>query len=65
MKNMEFSMLLLWLKYAVPAQRADQNAGMLSGFKTNAPPEAYEQVLKVIRSEMDSEAYAHLLSLVA
>jgi hypothetical protein len=65
MGRMEFPILLLWLKYAIPAQRVDQNAGMLSGFKANAPSEAYEQVLKVIRNEMDSDPYAQLLSRIS
>ncbi len=65
MKEIEPQMMLLWLKYAVPAQREEQNIGLLSGFKTNAPAPVFEQVLAVIKSEMTSDAYQSLLTRLA
>jgi hypothetical protein len=65
MQHMEFPMMLLWLKYAVPAQAEEQSFGLLSGFKTNAPADVFEQVLTVIKSEMTPEAYQRLLNRLA
>jgi hypothetical protein len=62
MQSITFPVMLLWMKYAVPAQREEQNTIMLTGFKANAPAQAFEQVMTAIRSEMESSAYARLLS---
>ena len=60
MKEIEPQMMLLWLKYAVPAQREEQNVGLLSGFKTNAAPAVFEEVMAAIKSEMETDAYQRL-----
>ena len=65
MQSIPFPVMLLWMKYAVPAQREEQNVGMLAGFKANAPAQVFEQLLTAIRSEMDATAYANLLSLLS
>jgi hypothetical protein len=60
MQRLPFPILLLWLKYIVPAQREEESLGMLSGFKANAPLAAYEQVMASIKTELDSERYESL-----
>lgn len=62
MQKVHFPTMLLWLKYTIPAQREDENLGMLRGFKANAPQEAYDQVLAIIRGEMDADRYEQLIS---
>jgi len=57
-------MLLLWFKYIVPARRSDENAQVLTGFKSSAPAEAYEAVLNVIRKEISESELNEILSLV-
>lgn len=64
MQAMSFDMLLLWFKYIVPARRADENAQVLTGFKSSAPTEAYEAVLNVIRKEISESEMNEILSLV-
>ena len=64
MQAMSFDMLLLWFKYIVPARRADENAQVLTGFKSSAPAEAYEAVLNVIRKEISESELNEILSLV-
>ena len=53
MQKIEFPIMLLWLKYAVPAQRLETNVALLSGFKTNAPAEVFNQVMKTIEGVME------------
>lgn len=64
MQAMSFDMLLLWFKYIVPARRADENAQVLTGFKSSAPEEAYNAVLNVIREEISESELNEILSLV-
>ncbi len=64
MQAMSFDMLLLWFKYIVPARRADENAQVLTGFKSSAPEEAYNTVLNVIREEISESELNEILSLV-
>jgi hypothetical protein len=64
MQAMSFDMLLLWFKYIVPARRADENAQVLTGFKSAAPEEAYNAVLDVIRKEISESEMNDILSLV-
>ena len=61
MQRVEFPVLLLWLKYIVPAQHEKESAGMLAGFRSVAPKEAFEQVLAVVREEMDAERFRRLM----
>jgi hypothetical protein len=57
-------MLLLWFKYIVPARRPDENAQVLTGFKSAAPEEAYAAVLNTIRQEISENELNEILSLV-
>lgn len=62
MQRIKFPTLLLWLKYIIPAQDEKDNVNMLSGLKANAPTEAFEQVLAVIKNEMDANRFQRLLA---
>lgn len=64
LQAMSFDMLLLWFKYIVPARRPDENAQVLTGFKSSAPAEAYEAVLNVIRKEISESELNEILSSV-
>jgi hypothetical protein len=64
MQAMSFDMLLLWFKYIVPARRPDENAQVLTGFKSAAPEEAYAAVLNTIRQEISENELNEILSLV-
>ncbi len=64
MKHIEFPILLLWMKYTIPALRKEDSLGMLSGLKRNAPKEAFEKVLATVKEEMEPvrfEAFVHAL----
>jgi hypothetical protein len=61
MKRVELPILLLWLKYVVPAQNMMENIGLLSGFKANVPKEVFEKLLNVLRVEMGEERYQRLV----
>ena len=52
MQTVEFHVLLLSLKYIVPAQSENENLRILRAFKTNAPKEALDAVLAIVAPEM-------------
>lgn len=62
MQRIEFPVLLLWLKYIIPAQPLQESAGMLAGFRSVAPKETFGQVLAVVQGEMGAERFRQLLS---
>jgi hypothetical protein len=62
MKKLEPSMLLLWLKYVIPAQKLNESLGMLSGVKASAPEAFFKEVLEILQKEMDLERYKQLES---
>jgi hypothetical protein len=62
MQSMDFSVLLLWFKYIVPARRIEENVQVLNAFKSSAPPEAFEMVLTTIRGVLTEDRYATLIS---
>ena len=64
MQQMPFETLLLWFKYIVPARRAEENAQVLRGFKSNAPIEAFNQVIAVIKDEISAEELQQILDLM-
>jgi hypothetical protein len=64
MKEMDFETLLLWFKYIVPARRPEENAQVLSGFKSVAPKLAYETVLNTIRTEIEEQEMNQILSMI-
>lgn len=61
MQRIQFPILLLWLKYTIPAQSEENRVGMLSAFKANAPKEAFDAVLATIKPVMKEEDYASLI----
>ena len=63
MNSMDFSTLLLWFKYIVPARRIEENVQVLTAFKS-AGAEAFEAVLNVIRPQLSEERYNSIVSLV-
>lgn len=65
MQKLPFPILLLWMKYIIPAQREDESLGMLSGFKANAPATAFEAVLAAFKTEITGERYESLISKLA
>lgn len=48
MKSLNPETLLLWFKYAVPAQSHNERVKLLSGFKKMAPLQFYDQGMNVI-----------------
>ncbi|MDQ2658039.1 MAG: hypothetical protein M3Y60_11525 [Bacteroidota bacterium] len=60
MKQLKPPMLLLWLKYIIPAQRVDESVGMLSGLKANAPADFFKQVMDILSMEIEPERYHEL-----
>lgn len=64
MKEMNFETLLLWFKYIVPARRPEENAQVLSGFKSAVPDMAYTTVLNTIKEEIGESEMQLILSLV-
>ena len=64
MKEMNFETLLLWFKYIVPARRPEENAQVLSGFKSAVPETVYTTVLNTIKEEISESEMQLILSLV-
>ena len=64
MGEMDFETLLLWFKYIVPARRPEENAQVLTGFKSAAPEAAFNAVLEVIKNEISENEFQHILSLI-
>jgi|JI10StandDraft_1071094.scaffolds.fasta_scaffold00211_22 hypothetical protein len=64
MQKVEFPVLLLSLKYIIPAQTENENLKILRAFKTNAPQEAYDAVLSIIKPEMTDSEFFSLTSKV-
>ena len=52
MAEMSFETLLLWFKYIVPARRPEENAQVLSGFKSAVPEAAFHAVIEIIKNEL-------------
>ncbi len=62
MQKVEFPVLLLSLKYIIPAQTENENLKILRAFKTNAPQDAYDAVLSIIKPEMTDNEFFSLTS---
>jgi len=60
MQKVEFPVILMSLKYIVPAQSLNENIKILRAFKTNAPAEALQAVLDIIKPEMTNEEFVLL-----
>ena len=61
MQKVEFPVLLKSLKYIIPAQSLNDNIKILRAFKINAPAEALQAVLDIIKPEMNSEDFEILI----
>ena len=64
MKEMSFDTLLLWFKYIVPARRPEENAQVLSGFKSAVTDIVFTTVLNTIKEEISESEMQSILSLV-
>jgi hypothetical protein len=64
MQQMEFSTLLLWFKYIVPARRTEENAQVLRNFKNNAPEEAFQAVIQTIQGELSHEEFEAIIKAI-
>jgi hypothetical protein len=62
MQSIQFPVLLLWLKYIIPAQAGQESVAMLKAFKANAPAETFGLVLETIKKELVTDRYNSLLS---
>lgn len=62
MQKVEFPVILMSLKYIIPAQSLNENIKILTAFKTNAPAEALKAVLDIIKPEMSNEDFVMLTS---
>ncbi len=62
MQKVEFPVLLLSLKYIIPAQSLNENIRLLKAFRTNAPAEAFQAVLDIVKPEMTEEDFVLLTS---
>jgi hypothetical protein len=61
MQKVPFPVMLLWMKYTIPAQSEKESLDMLGGLKANAPKEVFEEVLQAISAEMNAERYKSLV----
>lgn len=64
MQKVEFPVLLLSLKYIIPAQTENENLKILRAFKANAPEEAFNAVLDIIKPEMSENDFLSLMKKV-
>jgi len=60
MQKVEFPVILMSLKYIVSAQSLNENIKILRAFKTNAPAEALQALLDIIKPEMTNEEFVLL-----
>ena len=61
MQKIAFPVMLLWLKYIIPAQRDEDSAAMLAGLRANAPADVFAQVLATIKVEMEADRFQRLV----
>ena len=64
MGEMSFETLLLWFKYIVPARRPEENAQVLSGFKSAVPESAFNAVIEIIKNEISEDELHEIQSLI-
>jgi len=64
MGEMSFETLLLWFKYIVPARRPEENAQVLSGFKSAVPESAFNAVIEIIKNEISENELHEIQSLI-
>lgn len=64
MGEMNFETLLLWFKYIVPARRPEENAQVLSGFKSAVPESAFHAVIEIIKNEVSENELHEIQSMI-
>jgi hypothetical protein len=64
MGEMSFETLLLWFKYIVPARRPEENAQVLTGFKSAVPETAFHTVMALIKNEISETEFQTMQSLI-
>ena len=64
MGEMSFETLLLWFKYIIPARRPEENAQVLSGFKSAVPESAFNAVIEIIKNEISENELHEIQSLI-
>jgi len=64
MGEMNFETLLLWFKYIVPARRPEENAQVLSGFKSAVPETAFNAVIEIIKNEVSENELQEIQSMI-
>jgi hypothetical protein len=62
LKAIEPAMMMLWLKYGIPASTIADSIAMLKGFKQGAPAEAFNAAIEVTKDEMPADKFALLES---
>jgi hypothetical protein len=64
MTEMSFETLLLWFKYIVPARRPEENAQVLSSFKSAVPESAFHAVIEIIKNEVSENELQEIQSMI-
>ena len=64
MGEMSFETLLLWFKYIVPSRRPEENAQVLTGFKSSVPESVFNEVVDVIKKEIGEIEFQEIQSLI-
>jgi len=54
----------LWFKYIVPARRPEENAQVLSGFKSAVPETAFNAVIEIIKNEVSENELHEIQSMI-
>lgn len=62
MQHIDFTTMLRWFKYLIPAQTENENVDMLSGFKSSAPAAAFEQVTTLIKQVLPERIFNSLIT---
>jgi hypothetical protein len=52
--------LLDWFRFVLPAQNPKERAGLIKGFKMNAPSPFFREAMDVIKEVLDPEAFERL-----
>ncbi len=64
MQRISFPVMLLWMKYTIPAQRDADSLSMLTGCKSFMPAEAFSMLMEAIREQMSAARYTRLASVL-
>jgi len=65
MQRISLPVMLLWMKYVIPAQGEDESVGMLTGCKSFMPADIFSQLLELIREQMAPGRYTKLVARLA